>query len=320
MEAPPRENVNYYYYLNLLQKEERINRFQKAIASIVPGKKVVEIGCGVGTYSFFAAAAGASHVYSIEKSEIIRVAQRLARINGLEDKITFLHGESTKVSLPEKCDVLILENFSSLFVRRRIEEFIRDALSRHLTAEAIVVPSSVSYSAVPVDSEKDWKRCSYFEKEKTLRYGIEWGLLREAMLENPHVHRLDKGTSLASPARFLKMDLRQEQPLLFDEVMKFTINRPGKIYGLGAWFDLHLAPGIRLSNSVEEKDTTWSQVFFPLRDPLPVVQGDEVTCRIACTRGKGDGDIWWAWQAAAPSGTADHTSFKGIPFWPGEFD
>jgi predicted RNA methylase len=73
------ETVNYYYYLGLIKAKERINAFKSALRSCVrPGDVVVEIGAGLGTYSFFAAQAGARRVYGIEKAGVVKVAAELA--------------------------------------------------------------------------------------------------------------------------------------------------------------------------------------------------------------------------------------------------
>src|SRR5262245_14615583 len=97
------DGFDYNYYARLLLGKHRIRTFQSALQSAVrPGDVVVEIGAGLGTYSFFAAQSGAKRVYAIEKQRVIHVAEGLAARNGLAEKITFVPGDSTEVSLPEK--------------------------------------------------------------------------------------------------------------------------------------------------------------------------------------------------------------------------
>ena len=95
------ETVNYYYYLGMIKKAERIQAFQSAIrATVRSSDVVVEIGSGLGTYSFFAALAGAKHVYAIERERVIEVAEELAARNGLAERITFIRADSTETTLP----------------------------------------------------------------------------------------------------------------------------------------------------------------------------------------------------------------------------
>lgn len=52
----------------------------------------MDIGCGTGILSLFAAQAGAKHVYAIEKANIFKVARKIIKENKFENKITILNG------------------------------------------------------------------------------------------------------------------------------------------------------------------------------------------------------------------------------------
>ena len=106
--------IDLEYYLSMIRHKQRVTLFQDAIDTCVSSNDVVvEIGTGLGTYSFFAVKSGARRVYAIEENDIIRVARELARKNKLSERITFVQGDSTEVVLKEKGDVLIFEDFSS---------------------------------------------------------------------------------------------------------------------------------------------------------------------------------------------------------------
>lgn len=49
---------------------------------------VLDVGCGTGILSLFAASSGAAHVYAIDASEIAEKADTIVRDNKLEAKIT----------------------------------------------------------------------------------------------------------------------------------------------------------------------------------------------------------------------------------------
>lgn len=51
-------------------------------------KIIMDVGCGSGILSLFAAKAGAAQVYAIDNSEIIEKAKRIAVMNKLDHKIT----------------------------------------------------------------------------------------------------------------------------------------------------------------------------------------------------------------------------------------
>ena len=65
-------------------------------------KIVLDVGCGTGILSMFAAKAGAAHVYAVDNASIILKAEANAIENGLNDKITFIRGKIEQLELVSK--------------------------------------------------------------------------------------------------------------------------------------------------------------------------------------------------------------------------
>lgn len=111
----------FYVYDDLLyyamtSDEKRNRSYRKAIDKLVPGKTVLEIGTGPDVIlSRFAVEAGARHVYAIEllKETYDKAQETIARL-GLQEKITLIHGDATKIELPEKVDVILSEIVGSI--------------------------------------------------------------------------------------------------------------------------------------------------------------------------------------------------------------
>lgn len=61
----------------------------------------MDVGCGTGILSFFAAHAGAKQVIAVDNSDIISAAIQNAKENGLHHKITFIRNKVELVELPE---------------------------------------------------------------------------------------------------------------------------------------------------------------------------------------------------------------------------
>jgi Arginine methyltransferase oligomerization subdomain len=315
------EAVNYYYYLGLIRAKQRVAAFQQAIRAVVrPTDIVVEIGSGLGTYSFFAASSGARHVYAIERERVIHIAEELAARNGMAEKITFVHSDSIEAALKEKGDVLILEDFSSLFVRRGLEELVRDAANRHLKGDGIIIPRAVSLWLVPVGDLALWKGLLNLEDDNYHLYGFDFRLLRQMMLDSPHVRKVDPRALLAEPRAFKTIELKQPQTYVFDQLCAFEVVRSGTMFGLAGWFDLELTSDISLSNAPTNDESVWRQVFFPFSNPLDVTEGETVTARLSSVRSARTQDIWWTWQAKAASGSSSNSSFQGIPLQTSRLD
>ena len=76
------------------------------------GKVVLDIGCGTGILSLFAAKAGAARVIGIDLSRIAEQAKEIVALNKYEDIVTIIRGKVEEVELPdgiEKVDVIISE-------------------------------------------------------------------------------------------------------------------------------------------------------------------------------------------------------------------
>ncbi len=69
---------------------------------------VLDIGCGTGILSMFAAKAGASRVFGIDCSDIVNQAQEIVRQNNLEDIVSIIKGKVEEVELPEGIEKVIV--------------------------------------------------------------------------------------------------------------------------------------------------------------------------------------------------------------------
>ena len=56
-------------------------------------KIVLDVGCGTGILSMFAAKAGAKQVYGVDMSGIIEQAKIITAKNGFADKVTLIRGK-----------------------------------------------------------------------------------------------------------------------------------------------------------------------------------------------------------------------------------
>lgn len=96
---------------NCLIDTERTIAFGKAIKNTVKnGDVVVDMGTGTGILAMLAVDAGAKKVYAVEfDKKNIQTLQKTFENNGYGEKIIIIHGDVTKISLPEKVNVIIGE-------------------------------------------------------------------------------------------------------------------------------------------------------------------------------------------------------------------
>ena len=97
----------------MLKDEIRTKSYMYAIernAHLFKDKIVLDVGCGTGILSMFAARAGAKMVYAIECSSIADQCRTIVKDNGFEDKITVIKGKMEEVELPvAQVDIIVSE-------------------------------------------------------------------------------------------------------------------------------------------------------------------------------------------------------------------
>lgn len=114
------DNDTYYFssYSNssihetMLQDTVRTEAYQNAILGnphLFEGKIVMDIGCGTGILSLFAAKAGAKKVIALDASDMYKEATKIVALNGYEDVISVVYGKVEDL-IEKKRDLLPLED------------------------------------------------------------------------------------------------------------------------------------------------------------------------------------------------------------------
>ena len=125
-------------HLWMLADETRAEAYEQAIRGAVrAGDVVVDVGAGTGLLSLMACRAGASRVYAIEEARIVDLAVTIARENGFADRIVFLRGNSLKIEVPEKADVVVSETIGSFVFSENILAILDDARRRFMSGRSL---------------------------------------------------------------------------------------------------------------------------------------------------------------------------------------
>ncbi len=265
------------YYRALLEETPRIEAFRRAITRTVsPGKTVVDVGCGLGTFAFFAADAGASRVWAVDGSAIVHVANEVSRDNGYGPRVTFLRGWLPPITLPEKADVILFEDFPARLLDAGSFRALRAVRERYAASGARWIPEAAELFLAPVGGA-----AMQGDGGGELRYGLDWSTSKEYANHEPRLTDMPPAALLARPACIgrVRLGANLSAPDLGGEA-SFTLSAGGRIRGLAFWFDLELAEDIRLSNGPGAQPGSWGHLFLPLEDPPAGKPGDHVSASV----------------------------------------
>ena len=283
------------YHLSMLLDTDRLDCYRRAIhASVKPGDVVIDIGCGTGVLSFMACEAGAERVYAIEGGPIIEVARELAVDNGFADRIDFLDGWSIELGLPEQADVLITETIGNAGLDEGIVAWTADARERLLRPGATLLPQRLRMWVAAAESEEDHALVADWQSAE-LPYDYTAAHRRAA--RTLWFADLTPSKLLSQPELAADVDLMTAPNAPTASSGWLQIDRDGTLHGLACWFDSLLCPGITVDNLPPREESSWSQGFLPLPDPLEVTAGDTLRWDLSVSA---DGEDW-AWQVGRDS-------------------
>ncbi|KAF5399860.1 hypothetical protein PHET_06446 [Paragonimus heterotremus] len=306
----------------MLTDSIRTEAYRDFILSNAPthfaGKCVLDVGCGSGILSLFAAEAGAATVYGVEAStEIYAASLETVRASKMENRITLIRDRAETVKLPvDKVDVVLSEwmgyflLFESMLdsvlhvARRYLCPHTGRIYPRHYTLNLLAVSCSPTLRHDNVDL---WQNV----------YGYPMPALRRAALSEAHVLSLsdvqqgggDQRTNIVVlthvPCTIYNLDLytlwqkglhdSDFQPLRNFGECPFSLLVDAKpdcapmvLDAFVGYFDVRFdddaSVQVAFSTSPMAPPTHWKHTVFFLDQPLKVEHGDRVTGSLTVRR------------------------------------
>ena len=305
------------YYRDLLDGEARIAAFRRAIERVVrPGDRVLDLGCGLGTFAFFAVRAGAGKVWAVDRDPVVHVAKTLAASNDPSGRVVFLHGDASRISLPSAIDVLIFEDFTTTLLDARTHALLARVQADVLAPTGRMVPGSARLSVAPVRS--DARRRGFVPPAGGSTAGaLDWAPLGAMLAQHPRGVHLAPGELLAAPVRSPWHPLC---PLPGSEALgvegAWDATDTGPVHALALWFDLEVAPGVHFSNEPRTVVEPWGQVLLPLEPPLEVRTGERLTVSVRREALASDCPGWLVWKATCRGETRRGHEFAALALGP----
>jgi predicted RNA methylase len=138
-----------HYHGVMLGDRARTGGFKAAIDYAVPrGGRVLELGGGTGVLSFFAAQK-ASRVWCVERNpELVEIARRTLRLNGVDDRVELIAADALDYLPPEPVDVVVCEMLHAGLLREKQVEVIASFKDRYLARFGPPLPTFIPEATI----------------------------------------------------------------------------------------------------------------------------------------------------------------------------
>lgn len=301
---------NIFGHRAMIADVVRSDAYARAIgATVTPRDTVIDLGTGTGIFAILAARAGARRVFAIESGDIIAAARELARVNGCEHAIEFLHADSRHVQLPERTNVLVADIRGVVpFFATSLTAWI-DVRDRLLVPNARVIPQRDVIRAALVESPSVYMPHDAYEQVA----GIDLRPLRRLAVNHMRKADVQPGELLSEPHDVAVIDYATLATPDLASSFELCATRSGIAHGFVLWFDATLADGIAFSNAPGEPETIYGRLFVPFERPVEVQTSDAIAIDLHA-RLVNDDDYLWRWTTSRNGARCfDQSTFFAYP-------
>jgi len=285
--------AGFHIHEDMLKDRVRTEAYRDFIegnGDLFKDKVVMDVGCGTGILSLFAARAGAKHVVAIDNSGIIERAKEIAEENGLSSKITFIRGKAEMIeelsASFDKVDVIISEwmGYCLLFESMLPSVlFVRDRWLKPITGR--VYPDISSLHILGMSAPEYRKsRVDFWKKDV---YGFSMESIAKRVHLEPGVDHMQGYKVITDSNKFFEIDCNKVKPEQLDFESPFELHaKPDgedvtTLDAFVTYFDIGFIKDakkpIQFTTSPTSTETHWRQTVLILEEPIALHKGDVIT-------------------------------------------
>ncbi|KAJ8942264.1 hypothetical protein NQ318_008008 [Aromia moschata] len=244
-------------------------------------KTILDVGCGTGILSMFAAKAGAKKVIGIDQSEVVYKAMDIIRENSLHEKIHLIKGQLEKTNLPEeKVDIIVSEWMGYFLLFEGMLDSVIYARDTYLKSDGLMLPNRCNISIVGIcDIERYNKLINFWDDV----YGFSMKCMKSEVLKEAFIETIPPEKVCTDPVIVTEIDLKtcSVNACIFSSHFIFTANKDGKLTAIVGYFD---AIKYSFQLDLSHRKHIGSKQFSFLRDTIDLKKGDVVEGTLSCTR------------------------------------
>jgi protein arginine N-methyltransferase 1 len=266
-----RQQVEWYpdWMYELMETDEIRNQpYRDTIREVVAGKVVLELGTGrKALWAVCCALAGAQKVYAVEANkQAYQQSLTLLKARNI-DNVHLICGFSDKITLPERCEVLVHDLIGNIASSEGMIPFIEDAKRRLLTPDAVHIPQRCVTCTVLADDP------TLTLAERTFSYALR-GFQRLDRLRFVRVFGFRPQDALSEPSVFEDFTFHQAQEFQHSVRLDMEIKRDGVLQGVFFFLRIYFNDTRVLDTWASH--TCWEKPFVRFTQPTRVKAGDRV--------------------------------------------
>ncbi|XP_074023342.1 LOW QUALITY PROTEIN: protein arginine N-methyltransferase 5, partial [Numenius arquata] len=239
-------------------------------------------------------------VYAVEKNPNAVVTLESWQYEEWGAQVTVVARDMRGWRAPEGADLVVSELLGS-FGDNELSPECLDGAQHCLKADGVSIPCSYTSFLAPISSSKlynEVRGCRERDRDP------------EAQFEMPYVVRLHNFHQLAPPQPCFSFHHPKPDPAQDNgrfRLLSFRVGVNTVLHGFAGYFETTLYGDITLSIRPETHSPgmfSWFPIFFPIKQPLAVRAGEEVS--VAFWRCATPKKVWYEWAVTAPACSALH--------------
>lgn len=263
---------------DMLKDKVRTRAYKNAIlrnSYLFRDKVVLDVGCGTGILSFFAAKAGAKQVYAIDCADVIETAFQIAKMNNITN-VSFIRGKVEEITLPVKhVDIIISEWMGYMLLYENMLESIIYARDKWLIPGGLLFPDKAKIIIAAIEDGKCKDEKIEFWHDV---YGVDMSVFRQISLKEALVEEISSDSIVSTSCPVFEADLERVSVSDLNFVSNFALQftRKDFMHALVGWFEVvfsHCHKPITLTTSPRNKTTHWKHTIFYLEASQPIDVG-----------------------------------------------